>query len=158
MQFKVKKTQYFPHTVHYCCSCPAFLKRDDFYKAHRSEKRGMLWLANYLVHCDWPDTSSVWQKCYTPYHIWKHTASPRHGGGNNTTARIKVMHSLCVNIWALCKSSLWLYGNFTDLIYSQTSCNTPKTKKNLKSHYMTPLTWNLDFFFFLLLISRRIWL
>ncbi len=31
--------------------CPAFLKRIDFYKAHRSEKR---WLASYPVCCDWP--------------------------------------------------------------------------------------------------------
>ncbi len=29
--------------------CPAFLKRIDFYKAHRSEKRGVLWLASYPV-------------------------------------------------------------------------------------------------------------
>ncbi len=30
----------------------AFLKQADFYKAHRSEKRGVLWLASYLVRCD----------------------------------------------------------------------------------------------------------
>ncbi len=42
--------------------CPAFLKRLDFYKAHRSEKRGVLWLASYPVRCDWPNTSSV--RCY----------------------------------------------------------------------------------------------
>ncbi len=46
--------------------CPAFLKRVDFYKAHRSEKRGVLWLASYPVHCDWPNTSSVRRKCYAP--------------------------------------------------------------------------------------------
>ncbi len=28
------------------------------------------------VRCDWPNTSSVWRKCYAPYHICKHTASP----------------------------------------------------------------------------------
>ncbi len=49
--------------------CPAFLKRVDFYKAHRSEKWGVLWLASYPVHCDWLNTSSVWRKCYAPYHI-----------------------------------------------------------------------------------------
>ncbi len=38
----------------------------DFYKAHRSEKRGVLWLASYPVHCDWPNTSSVRRKCYAP--------------------------------------------------------------------------------------------
>ncbi len=73
--------------------CTTFLKRVDFYKAHRSEKRGALWLASYPVRCDWPNTSSVWRKCYSPYHIWKHTASPRHGSGNNTIARIKVTPS-----------------------------------------------------------------
>ncbi len=44
--------------------CSAFLKRADFYKAHRSEKRGVLWLASYPVRCDWPNTSSVRRKCY----------------------------------------------------------------------------------------------
>ncbi len=46
--------------------CPAFLKRTTFYKAHRSEKRGVLWLASYPVCCDWPNTSSVRRKCYAP--------------------------------------------------------------------------------------------
>ncbi len=31
---------------------------NDFYKAHHSEKRGVLWLASYSMHCDWPNTSS----------------------------------------------------------------------------------------------------
>ncbi len=52
MRFKKKKN---PHTVHYCCS--AFLKCIDFYKAPRSEKQGVLWLASYPVRCDWPNTS-----------------------------------------------------------------------------------------------------
>ncbi len=39
--------------------CSAFLKCVDFYKAHRSEKRGVLWFASYPVRCDWPNTSSV---------------------------------------------------------------------------------------------------
>ncbi len=42
--------------------CSAFLKRVD----HRSEKRGVLWLASYPVRCDWPNTSSVRRKCYAP--------------------------------------------------------------------------------------------
>ncbi len=33
--------------------CSAFLKHVDFYKAHRSEKRGVLWLASYPVRSDW---------------------------------------------------------------------------------------------------------
>ncbi len=49
--------------------CSAFLKRVHFYKAHSSEKRGVLWLASYPVHCDWPNTSSVYRKCYAPYRI-----------------------------------------------------------------------------------------
>ncbi len=48
--------------MYYCCS--VFLKRTDCYKAHRSEKRGVLWLASYPVRCDWPNTSSVKRKCY----------------------------------------------------------------------------------------------
>ncbi len=46
---------------------PAFLKRSDFYKAHRSEKRDVLWLASYPVRCDWPNPSSVRRKCYAPH-------------------------------------------------------------------------------------------
>ncbi len=46
--------------------CSAFLKRVDFYKAHRSEKRGIFWLASYPVRCDWPNASSVRRKCYAP--------------------------------------------------------------------------------------------
>ncbi len=30
--------------------CPCSLKHIDFYKAHRSEKQGVLWLAKYLKH------------------------------------------------------------------------------------------------------------
>ncbi len=41
----------------------------DCYKAHRSEKQGVLWLASYPVRCDWPNTSSVGWKCYAPYHV-----------------------------------------------------------------------------------------
>ncbi len=44
-----------------------------------------VWLAEHLKHV---------MKCYTSYHIWKHTVSPRHGGGgDNTTVRIKVTPS-----------------------------------------------------------------
>ncbi len=49
--------------------CPAFLKQANFYKAHHSEKRGVLWLASYPVRCDWPNTSSVRWKCYAPHRI-----------------------------------------------------------------------------------------
>ncbi len=49
--------------------CSAFLKRVDLYKAHRSEKRGVLWLASYPVPCDWPNTSIVRRKCYAPHRF-----------------------------------------------------------------------------------------
>ncbi len=47
--------------------CPAFLKCGDFYKAHRSEKQGVLWLASYSVRCDLLNTS----RCdgNAPYHV-----------------------------------------------------------------------------------------
>ncbi len=50
--------------------CSAFLKHADFYKAHHSEKWGVLWLASYQVRCDWPNTSSMWWKCYAPLPCW----------------------------------------------------------------------------------------
>ncbi len=59
-RFEVQKTSPF---------CSAFLKRIDFYKANRSEKRGVLWLASFPVRCDWLNTSSVWWKCSAPYHV-----------------------------------------------------------------------------------------
>ncbi len=87
--------------------CPTFLKHVDFYKAHRSVKRGVLWLASYPVRCDWPNTSSVWRKCYATYHIWKHTASSRHGGGDNkTVARIKVTASFFSYTFGRCYANL----------------------------------------------------
>ncbi len=46
---------------------PRLLKRIDFYKAHRSEKRGVLWLASYPVRCDWPNASSVQMLRPSPY-------------------------------------------------------------------------------------------
>ncbi len=49
--------------------CPAFLKHADFYKAHHSEKWGVLWLATYPVRCDWLNIASVRRKCYAPYHF-----------------------------------------------------------------------------------------
>ncbi len=65
MWFKVKKKQIF-HILYIIVAplCPAFLKRVDFYKAHRSEKPGVLWLASYPVRWDWPNASSVRRKCY----------------------------------------------------------------------------------------------
>ncbi len=50
MWFKVKKHIIF-HILFIIIAplCFAFLKRIGFYKAHRSEKRGVLWLASYLV-------------------------------------------------------------------------------------------------------------
>ncbi len=48
--------------------CHAFLKRSNVYKAHCSETQGVLWLASYPVHCDWPNTSKVRWKCYTPLY------------------------------------------------------------------------------------------
>ncbi len=78
---RLKKTQYFPHTVHHCCpSSPRLSERVDFYKAHCSEKRGVLWLASYPVRCVWPNTSSVRRKCYAPHRI----VMPRAG-----TTRLK---------------------------------------------------------------------
>ncbi len=67
MWFKVQK-HIISHILYIIVAplCSAFLKCVDFYKAHRSEKRGVLWLATYPVPCDWPNTSSVRRKCYAP--------------------------------------------------------------------------------------------
>ncbi len=48
MRFKVNKHIIF-HILYIIVAplSPAFLKWADFYKAHRSEQRGVLWLASY---------------------------------------------------------------------------------------------------------------
>ncbi len=58
MRFKVQKTHYFPHTVHYCCSsmpCLSetcrFLQSSSFWEARRAligQLSSALWLAEYL--------------------------------------------------------------------------------------------------------------
>ncbi len=58
MRFKVKKTHYFPHTVHYCCSSMPrlsetcrFLQSSLFWEARRAligQLSSALWLAEYL--------------------------------------------------------------------------------------------------------------
>ncbi len=55
MRFKVKKTHYFPHTVHYCCSaflkCVDFLQSSSFWEARHAligQLSSVLWLAEYL--------------------------------------------------------------------------------------------------------------
>ncbi len=50
--FELKK-HYFFHILYIIAAplCSVFLKRADFYKAHRSEKQGVLWLASYPVCC-----------------------------------------------------------------------------------------------------------
>ncbi len=48
--FEPRTVHYFLHTVHYCCSSmPLLSETCNFYKAHCSEKRGVLWLASYPV-------------------------------------------------------------------------------------------------------------
>ncbi len=140
--FKVKKNMIF-HILYIIVAplCPAFLKCIDFYKAHCSEKHGVLWLASYPVCCDWLNTSSVWRKCYALYHIWKHTASPRRGGGSNSENKSYTFF-LCANIcggvfeWGILEDG-WVL--LTDLIYAQTACNTPKRKETTKSRHMSYL-------------------
>ncbi len=58
MQFKVQKTHYFPHTVHYCCSSMLrlsetrqFLQISSFWEARRAligQPSSALWLTEYL--------------------------------------------------------------------------------------------------------------
>ncbi len=60
MRFKVQKTHYFPHTVHYCCSSMPrlsetrrFLQSSSFWEARRAligQLFSALWLAEYLKH------------------------------------------------------------------------------------------------------------
>ncbi len=69
--------------------CPAFLKRVDFYRAHHSEKRSVLWLASYPVCCDWPNSSKTEMLCLLSY-LETHSVSMTWWQRNNTKARIKL--------------------------------------------------------------------
>ncbi len=102
---KVQKTHYFPHTVHSALS---------FWNALIFTK---LIILKSPVCSDWPAIQCIVigrlpQMCdgnvITPYHIWKHTASPRHGGGggNNTTARIIVTSSFFAFTFGRCYANL----------------------------------------------------
>ncbi len=84
VRFKVKKHIIF-HILYIIIDplCSTFLKRVHFYEAHRSEKRGVLWLASYPVRCDWPNTSSVRWKCYAHHRIVMCVPVRRHK--NNKT-------------------------------------------------------------------------
>ncbi len=114
---KLKKTLFSAYrTLLLLLSAPQFWNATLFYKAHRSEKWGVLWLTSYQVCCDWLNTSSVWQKCYAPYHIWKHSISTtlwrwQHYYSENKSYEF----FLCVYIWmALFKSShtvILIYGD-----------------------------------------------
>ncbi len=67
--------------------CSAFLKCDDFYKVHLSEKRGVLWLASYLVR--W--IPQAWDGSVTPLTVlWCRVPAQRHK--NNKTH----------NKWGIC--------------------------------------------------------
>lgn len=46
---------------------PAFQKC-VFYKTNCSEKHSVLWLASWPVRYVWLNISSMWWKCYGPYH------------------------------------------------------------------------------------------
>ncbi len=85
MWFKVKQTHY-SHILYIIVAplFPAFLNAYIFYKAHHSEKRGVLWLASYPVCCDWPNTSSVRWKCYAPYCIVMACVLARRHKNNKT--------------------------------------------------------------------------
>lgn len=66
LRFKIHITFHI-RCINFAPLCPTFLKRIDLYKAHRSEKQGVLWLASYSVHCDWPNISSMLWKCSKEY-------------------------------------------------------------------------------------------
>ncbi len=45
---------------------PPFWNASIFTKLIILRSEAVLWLASYPVRCDWPNTSSVWRKCYAP--------------------------------------------------------------------------------------------
>ncbi len=92
MRFKVQKHIMFHILYIVAPLCFTFLKRADFYKADHSEKRGVLWLASYPVRCDWPNTSSVWRKCYAPYRI----VMPCLGLGTTTQKKKPIINKVFV--------------------------------------------------------------
>ncbi len=95
--------------------CPAFLKRVDFYKAHRSEKRGVLWLASHPVRCDWPWIPQACDGNVTPLTIlWCRVLAQRH---KNNKTRYK--WGICYIQWGQNYWSQW----FTLYFYTSRRVN-----------------------------------
>ncbi len=113
-----------------------------------------------IVCSDWPAIQCVVigrmpQACdgnVTPLTVFGNTLKLRllslrkHLGGVTQIFPHSDVDMWCVFEWVdewtslnFYKESLWVWDfslcNFTDLIYAQTACNTPKTKENLKSQY-----------------------
>ncbi len=129
MWIKVKK-----HIIVYIVAPlrPAFLKRADFNKAHRSEKRGVLWLASYPVRCDWPNTSSVKWKCYALPVLWCLVPARRHK--NNKT---HYKWGICCIQWG--HNYWWLILSF----YSS-HCFAPHFITWRKHYHVCISDWRID--------------
>ncbi len=108
MRFKVKKTHYFPLTVHYCFSSMLrlsemhwFLQSSSFWDARCAligQLSSALWLAEYLKR----ETEML---CPLSNKVLSHFFfSPQHGAGgsNNTTARIIVPPSFTAYTFGRC--------------------------------------------------------
>ncbi len=76
--------------------CSAFLKRVNLYKVHRSENRGVLLLASYPMHCNWPNSSSVRRKRYAPYRIVMPNSDVRD---DTKTTKTQYKWAICCIQW-----------------------------------------------------------
>ncbi len=65
-----KNTLLSTYCVHYCCSSMfCFSEMRRFLQSSSLWEARCALIASYPVHCDWPNTSNVWRKCYSPYHV-----------------------------------------------------------------------------------------
>ncbi len=140
--FKVKKTRYIPHTVHYCCSSlPCLSETCQFFTK--------LIVLKTTVCSDWPAIQcivigripQVFDGNVTPLTIFGNTQHPHISMVAAATARMKVTPSLRIHLSGVMQMfphsdvDLWNISlglrPFTDLIYARTARNTPETKENI---------------------------
>ncbi len=131
MRFNVKNKNIIHVIVASLCS--AFLKRIDFYKGHRSEKRGVIWLASYPMRCDWPNTLPCTDR-------------------RDETIIIKPI----INE-AFVASSEDIITDYNDS-YLLFTCRVAKRKENLKSHHMTLWLWIVYIFFFFFNLPLKLYI
>ncbi len=116
-----------------------FLQSSSFWNARCAligQLSSAVWLAEYLKRV---------MEMLCSYHIWNHTVSPRHGGGgNNTTARIKVTPSFFAYTFGRCYANLLTqWRRFVGCVWMRCFRKVWWSLKLLERYYLWVWDFNL---------------